>query len=137
MTRRTILVIDDDADDRTFFKEAMKEVSPEIETYTCESGIQAIALLSDETLLPPDYIFLDLNMPLMNGKECLLELGKILHRQLTKIIVLSTSALKEDMEDSIRLGAKLFLTKPNSFEGLCKILKDVIEEGWQKQFLKR
>ncbi|HVI43726.1 MAG TPA: response regulator [Chitinophaga sp.] len=129
---QTILVIDDDADDRLFFSEAIKEISSNINTHVCESGFQALKLLTDKKIENPDYIFLDLNMPKMNGKECLRELGKIIQRHLTKVIVLSTSGLVEDMQESLALGARLFLTKPSSFEALCGILRDVIDERWQK-----
>ncbi|NSL87347.1 response regulator [Chitinophaga solisilvae] len=136
MKPQTVLVIDDDADDRTFFSEAMKTISPEIHTHLCESGTEAIDLLFNKKIISPDFIFLDLNMPAMNGRECLQELRKIIHRGLTKIIVMSTSDLVEDMQDSINLGARLFVTKPDSFEALCNILKDVLEEKWQKYFLR-
>lgn len=134
MKPQTILVIDDDADDRIFFSEAMKKVSPDIEPQFCESGFQAIDLLFNKKIAIPDFIFLDLNMPMMNGKECLRELGKIIHRGITKVVILSTSDMVEDMQDSIALGARLFVTKPNTFDALCKILKDVLEEKWQKCF---
>lgn len=96
--------------------------------------MQAIDLLSHKKIASPDYIFLDMNMPMMNGKECLQELGKVIHRGLTKIIILSTSDMVEDVQESMALGARLFLTKPDSFDALCKILKDVLEEKWQKCF---
>ena len=42
--------------------------------------------------------------------------------------------MKEDMEDALRLGAKLFLTKPNTFQELCSMLRGVLEGQWQKLF---
>ncbi|MDR6570535.1 Response regulator receiver domain-containing protein [Chitinophaga ginsengisegetis] len=135
MTRpQQIMIIDDDADDRIFFQEAINNISPVIETHVCDSGIQAIAMFQENKIPAPDYIFLDFNMPLMNGRECLIELKKILQHQLTNIVILSTSDMKEDMEDAMRLGAKLFLTKPNTFQELCTMLKGVLEGRWHKIF---
>ncbi|NLR58699.1 response regulator [Chitinophaga polysaccharea] len=136
MKPQKIMIIDDDADDRSFFQEAINNISPVIETQVCDSGIQALALFQEEKSPQPDYdyIFLDFNMPLMNGRECLIELKKILQHKLTNIIILSTSDMKEDMEDALRLGAKLFLTKPNTFQELCSMLKGVLEGQWQKLF---
>jgi len=128
------MIIDDDADDRIFFQEAINNISPVIETHVCDSGIQAIAMFQENKIPAPDYIFLDFNMPLMNGRECLIELKKILQHQLTNIVILSTSDMKEDMEDAMRLGAKLFLTKPNTFQELCTMLKGVLEGRWHKIF---
>jgi len=129
-----IMIIDDDPDDRNFFQEAINNISPVIETHVCDSGIQALAMFQENKISAPDYIFLDFNMPLMNGRECLVELKKILQHKITNIIILSTSDMKEDMEDAMRLGAKLFLTKPNTFQELCSMLKGVLEGRWQKLF---
>jgi CheY-like chemotaxis protein len=129
-----IMIIDDDADDRNFFQEAINNISPVIETHICDSGIQALAMFQENKIAAPDYIFLDFNMPLMNGRECLVELKKILQHKITNIIILSTSDMKEDMEDAMRLGAMLFLTKPNTFQELCSMLKGVLEGSWQKLF---
>ncbi len=135
MTRpQQIMIIDDDADDRSFFQEAINNISPVIETHVCNSGIQALAMFQEKKITAPDYIFLDFNMPLMNGRECLIELKKILQHQLTNIVILSTSDMKEDMEDAMRLGAKLFLTKPNTFQELCVMLRGVLEGRWHKLF---
>ncbi|WP_185937042.1 response regulator [Chitinophaga polysaccharea] len=135
MTRpQQVMIIDDDADDRSFFQEAINNISPVIETHLCDSGIQALAMFQEKKITAPDYIFLDFNMPLMNGRECLIELKKILQHQLTNIIILSTSDMKEDMEDAMRLGAKLFLTKPSTFQELCTMLKGVLEGRWHRLF---
>ncbi|MGO4290699.1 response regulator [Chitinophaga sp. RAB17] len=134
MKPQQIMIIDDDADDRNFFQEAINNISPVIETHICDSGIQALALFQENKIATPDFIFLDFNMPLMNGRECLVELKKILQHKITNIIILSTSDMKEDMEDALRLGAKLFLTKPNTFQELCIMLKGVLEGSWQKLF---
>ena len=66
----TILVVDDDIDDLLFFTDALAEIDPSIRSVMAFNGIEALQKL--ETIQPPpDYIFLDLNMPKVNGKQCL------------------------------------------------------------------
>jgi CheY-like chemotaxis protein len=134
VTPQQVMIIDDDADDRSFFEEAISNISPVIETKVFSSGVQALALFEENSVYTPDYIFLDFNMPIMNGRECLVELKKILQHRMTNIVVLSTSDMQEDKEEAFRLGAKLFLTKPNTFQELCNMLKDVLEGSWQMLF---
>lgn len=69
-----------------------------------------------------DLIFLDLNMPRKNGKECLSEIGK--NRKLinTPVIIYSTSLNPVDIQETYGMGARFFLRKPNSFEELKETL---------------
>lgn len=124
--QQTVLIIDDDADDRLFLTEAITDVSPESRMHSCNSGIEALDLLSKKKIALPDFIFLDLNMPKMNGKECLVELKKLLRQTLTKIIIMSTSDMKRDIDDALTLGAHLFLTKPGTYTELCNHVKKII-----------
>lgn len=124
--QQTVLIIDDDADDRLFLTEAITDVSPGSHMHSCNSGIEALDLLSKKKIALPDFIFLDLNMPKMNGKECLVELKKILRQTLTKVIVMSTSDMKRDIEDALSLGAHLFFTKPSTYTELCNYVKKII-----------
>ncbi|MBV8252694.1 MAG: response regulator [Chitinophaga sp.] len=131
MIKRTILMIDDDADDRQLFCDALQEVAPESLALTFESGVEAITQLQNNSISTPDFIFLDINMPVMNGKECLTALKKIAHLKLTQIIMLSTSTLREDFNDAMDLGAQFFMTKPNSFTDLCDNLRNILENKWK------
>lgn len=125
-SRQIVLIIDDDEDDRLFFTEAIRHVSPDTATFTAENGLQGLELLHEKKMPAPDYIFLDLNMPIMNGKECLKELVKTVQRSITKVVMMSTSSLQEDMEDALRLGAQLFITKPHTYADLCRIVGNIL-----------
>ncbi|SHL25397.1 Response regulator receiver domain-containing protein [Chitinophaga jiangningensis] len=131
MHKRTIMMIDDDADDRQLFCDALQEVAPGTHALVFESGVEALSRLQDNTVSVPDYIFLDINMPLMNGKECLSALKKIAHLKLTQIIMLSTSAMREDFNESMELGAQFFMTKPSSFTDLCENIRNVLENKFK------
>jgi CheY-like chemotaxis protein len=69
-------------------------------------------------------------MPRLNGKQCLAELKRISDLKHIPVIIYSTSSEKRDMEETARLGAAHFLTKPNKFEELCRALTYVVEQDW-------
>jgi len=66
----TILIVDDDEDDKKLFIESVKEVDENITCITARDGQEALRFLKDENNRLPDYIFLDLRMPRINGKQC-------------------------------------------------------------------
>jgi CheY-like chemotaxis protein len=79
----------------------------------------------------PDFIFLDLNMPRMNGKQFLAEVKKIKTLQDIPVIIYSTSTDKKDILDTIELGAVYFLEKPNRFNDLTNALSNIITRKWK------
>lgn len=130
------LLIDDDPDDREIFALALEEVDKSCRLVTAKSGGEAIELLKNDPTFVPNFIFLDLNMPLMDGKECLSELKKIDHINRTPIIIFSTSSYDKDVEDTKRLGASYFLTKPSSIKALTNFLIEIFKNKGLPYFLK-
>jgi len=122
------LLVDDDEDDKEIFCLALAEVDPSIQCYIASDGIEALEMLSNPAFTP-DYIFLDLNMPLMSGKECLIEIKKRPHLGKTSVIIFSTSASQKDIEDTIELGASAFITKPPLISTLTGKLLQVFHGG--------
>lgn len=120
----TCLLVDDDDDDKEIFCLALAEVDPSIECHIASDGIEALEMLKD-TSFTPDFIFLDLNMPLMSGKECLVEIKKRRHLENTAVIIFSTSASQKDIEDTAALGASSFITKPPLMSTLTEKLLQV------------
>jgi CheY-like chemotaxis protein len=112
-----ILVVDDDIDDLSFFTDALKELDPQIECVTAMNGIEALRRLENLSVRP-DYIFLDLNMPKMNGKQCLKHIKNSVLFQSIPVIIYSTSRQPDDMDEVRELGAAAFLVKPNKFQQL-------------------
>lgn len=127
-----IMMIDDDDDDRKMFFDAAKEVSETIQCITAEDGEQALKLLSSPLSELPDYIFLDLNMPRLNGKQCLAAMKKIERLENIPVIIFTTTRREEDVEETKRLGAVHFLTKPVLFEEICDAIRFVLAEDWKK-----
>src|SRR5687768_1190491 len=105
-----ILIVDDDLDDISLFCDAVREIDADSECLLAKNGKEALILL--ETLAElPDIIFIDINMPIMNGKEFLL-IGKQ-HSRLKDIpmVMYSTTNKVKEIEEYYRLGAMGFLTK--------------------------
>ena len=121
----TILLVDDDTDDQDIFKEAACMVVPGI---TClvardgEKGMETLATL--ETL--PDYIFLDVNMPRMDGKEFLRVVKKHPVFKKIPVVIYSTSNHKSELGDYFKMGASQFITKPSEFNTLLTYLKTIL-----------
>src|SRR5688572_5754140 len=109
-TQVRILIVDDDEDDIDIFREAIEELDPSVKCLSAFNGLEALSLLAKLHTKLPDYIFLDLNMPKLNGKCCLAELKKSsVYRQIP-VIIYTTSRLESDIEETRRLGASYFLT---------------------------
>ncbi|MEO8760502.1 MAG: response regulator [Bacteroidia bacterium] len=110
MALKTIMIIDDDEDDRFFFCSAVKEINPAYICQEAKNGKEALEILRDTVKLP-DFIFLDINMPVMGGKECLAELkmdDKLKH---IPVIMYTTSSFQTDIEFTRQLGAADYFIK--------------------------
>lgn len=119
---KTILLVDDDGDDALLFKEALKRADATISlsrSTCCDSAMKL--LNSSETL--PDYIFLDINMPMVSGLDCLALLKKSKRLKDIPVIMCTTSSRDADVAGAKSLGAVMFFTKPPSFDVLVEILR--------------
>lgn len=121
------MLVDDDADDVASFCEALEGGSTSIEFQTAENGIGLFEIL---LTYRPDVIFLDINMPIMGGWDCLRRLKSSLEYQRIPVIVFSTSSAKRDIDMAYSLGALLFVTKPEDFSELSDILR-IVAKGLQ------
>jgi CheY-like chemotaxis protein len=118
-----IILADDDEDDRELFEEALSDIHPNAVLTTAKDGEELMFFLKNYH--KPDLVFLDLNMPRKNGKECLQEIKKNHELQKVPVIIYSTSVNPADIEDTFSLGAILFFKKPNSFEQLKQNVKEI------------
>lgn len=115
----TLLLIDDDADDRELFEIALEDSVNNIKFIGVGSCSEALQFLKNGGLAP-DYIFLDLNMPEMNGRDCLQELKRSIHLSRIPVVIFTTSSDPEDKKDTLAMGAAEFMTKPNKVSGLTQ-----------------
>jgi len=119
-----VLNVDDDQEDREFFCDALREVDPSINCMIAGSGMEALSLLQRKRPLP-DYIFLDINMPMMDGKQCLKALKSIPEFQAIPVIMYSTSTDTREIKECYRLGAEDFLIKPHTYDKLVHDLNSI------------
>jgi CheY-like chemotaxis protein len=122
----TCFLVDDDVDDLEIFSLAVEDLNGSIRCVTAVDGIDALDKLRKDESFTPDYIFLDLNMPRMNGKQCLSEIKKIERLTSIPVIIYSTSSNRKDIDETLKLGATHFLTKPSSISILTRELSTLL-----------
>jgi CheY-like chemotaxis protein len=126
MSATTFLLVDDDSDDTELFTEAVEAADSSVLFYSASDGKEALDKLSAKAILAPDLIFLDINMPEMNGWQFLRKLKGDDDLKDIPVIMYSTSSQATDFKNASANGALCFFTKPNSFLHLKKILEVVI-----------
>jgi CheY-like chemotaxis protein len=126
MDKRICFLIDDDEDDREIFSLALETVDSSFGCSTAKNGLEAIKQLQSSAIIP-HIIFIDLNMPYMSGKECLIAIREMKQLADVPIIMYTTSSYRKDAEDTQALGASHFLVKPSSIGALTSVLSDIIQ----------
>lgn len=123
---RHCLFIDDDVDDQEFFCDAAQTIDPEILCTFAGNGVEALSKLTDETFTP-NFIFIDMNMPKMNGRETLEQIRKMSRLNEAAVFIYSTAAAPRTTEEMMALGATDFLVKPSSVQGLQDLLGKILK----------
>ncbi len=121
----SVFLVDDDSDDTLLFNEVLNEVNPSVELICATNGQEAISMLTGNKI-EPDIIFLDLNMPRMDGKECLRLIKASPDTSAIPVIMYTTSSMPKDIQEAIAYGATCFITKPSSLKELKHILASII-----------
>jgi len=122
MRYQHIFHIDDDEDDAEIFLSAALEVSDKVSVEGFYDARTALEKLTGLEALP-DAIFLDLNMPIMDGFEFLRQVQNSTALQNVPVIILSTSSHQDTIDKTTRLGADGFITKPSDYNALVTILR--------------
>ena len=130
----TILMVDDDPDDRLLFKEACEEVRLRNPLEFLENGEQLVDYLKRRGTYAdlegepyPGIILLDLNMPLKDGREALEEIKNDAELRHIPIIILTTSKDEDDILSSYGLGASSYIVKPISLDRLMRVVNSIGE----------
>ncbi len=127
-----ILMADDDEDDQLMARDAFETNRLHNVLYFVKDGIELMDYLrrqgnfSDPSTSPrPGLILLDLNMPLMDGREALKEIKSDPELHSIPIVVLTTSSAEEDIIKTYEYGVNSFITKPVTFQGLVEAIKQI------------
>jgi CheY-like chemotaxis protein len=131
-TMRILLVEDNPADVR-LTQEAFKEWHAPVKLDIAQNGIQALSYLRQEppfeSAQRPDIILLDLNLPLMDGREVLRDIKSNPGFKQIPVVVLTTSKAEDDICKSYDLHANCYITKPVEFEDFIRVVQS-IERFW-------
>lgn len=127
---RTIILTDDDEDDRDFFRTAIETTDPDVNLLTFNDGVFLTEYLDQNPDAKPQVIFLDINMPRMNGFECLARLRKKFSPRELPVVMYTTSENDTDLEEATRLGANLYVRKPTDYRKLKTTIHDVLKIDW-------
>lgn len=120
----TILAVDDDDEDVEIFCDAIREIDPSIICLVARTGEEGLTILNSDIYLP-DFIFLDINMPGIDGNVCLKEIRKDQRLNNIPVVMFSTYSSKKDQPVYEALGAS-FVLKQNSYSRLVAELKKVL-----------
>lgn len=130
--RITIVVADDDADDRLMIRDALEENRLANDVHFAKDGVELMEYLrrtgpyGDREKSPrPGLILLDLNMPKMDGREALKEIKSDPKLRDIPVVVLTTSKAEEDIYRTYNLGVNSFITKPVTFASLVTIMREL------------
>ncbi len=125
-----ILMADDDEDDQFMARDAFETNRLHNVLYFVKDGVELMEYLrhqgnfSDPSTSPrPGLILLDLNMPLMDGREALKEIKSDPELRSIPVVVLTTSSAEEDIIKTYEYGVNSFITKPVTFQGLVEVIK--------------
>jgi CheY-like chemotaxis protein len=129
---KNFFLIDDDPDELDIFSEALNEVDPECQCTWADSPFTALEKLKTEV---PDIIFLDINMPRMDGFECLREIRKLKSLAGVPVILYSNGINAEACNKAISYGAAGCVRKAADIPKLTQIIKRVMKKQEDQVFL--
>jgi CheY-like chemotaxis protein len=127
----TILMADDDVDDRELAREALAESRVLNDLHAVNDGAELLEFVRHEGAYTaenaprPDLILLDLNMPKVDGREALAALKNDPKFRSIPVVILTTSRAEEDVVRSYDLGANSFISKPVTFAGLVEVMREL------------
>ncbi|WP_158975304.1 response regulator [Cellulophaga sp. L1A9] len=126
-----IALADDDEDDRLLFKDAIEEIKIKTKLSLFTNGKELMDYLVLPNVILPEVIFLDLNMPIKNGMQCLKEIRDHAKLRDLSVAIYSTSSSERDIEETFVNGANVYINKPNSFGELRTVIEKVLQLNWQ------
>jgi CheY-like chemotaxis protein len=128
-----VFIADDDEDDQLLFQEVIRELPYLVHLSMARDGEETLKVLESMPQLP-DLLFLDLNMPIINGLECLQQMKrnpKLMH---LPVVIFSTSSFPGNINKVYELGAHLYIRKPNDFYTFKRAIQHVFSINWRQTF---
>jgi CheY-like chemotaxis protein len=133
-----ILMAEDDEDDQSFFRQALLDAGIASVLTTVPDGEQLLDVLQNlKKPHFPDIIFLDINMPGMDGKSCLREIRRQERFAKIPVIILTTSTRPKDIEETYRDGANRYISKMIFYSDGLKWMGRLFATGWRKGLIDR
>jgi two-component system, chemotaxis family, response regulator Rcp1 len=124
-----VLLVEDSPGDVRLTQEAFKDAKVHINLHVASDGVEAMAFLGREgkyaSVLRPDLILLDLNLPKKDGREVLAELKDSPELKSIPVVILTTSASQADIQGSYEHHANCYITKPVDLDGFLKVVKSI------------
>lgn len=127
---RYILLVDDDPDEHVLFEDALRELPQSPKLQYARDGQHLIQWLTDDQSVLPAIIFLDLNMPRINGYECLKMIRTSARFTHVPVVIFSTSSQTQAIDTVYEQGANYYVRKPNTFALLKEAIARVLEIDW-------
>ena len=121
-------LIDDDVDDQEIFYLALKEVNAAVNCSCANDAIQALEKLRNDLTFTPQCIFLDMNMPRIDGKQCLQSIKEIQRLKDVPVFMYSTYADAKIIGEAKQMGASDFIIKPASIPLLVQVLTELFTQ---------
>ncbi|WP_018616613.1 response regulator [Segetibacter koreensis] len=118
-----IVIADDDHEDVELLKESLAKSCSDLDFTLADNGCNLLNAL--KTTSPPDLIILDINMPVMDGKECLKVIKSNQLMKAIPIMMYSTSTNKKDIEACYSFGADYYVIKPSSIEEIEQLAEEI------------
>lgn len=121
----TVLLIEDDPDDQLLFVEVINKLSATVQCHIASNGSEGLDLI--DKMPRPDVIFLDINMPIMNGFEFLDVFRQIEIFETVPVYVLTTGSDDRLRSEAFRRGATEFLVKSSDFKSYCRLIEEILK----------
>ena len=122
------LLVDDDKDDQEIFRFALKKVNPAVSCLLANDGVFALEQLQEDTAKLPEFIFIDINMPRLNGIQVLGELKKIDGLKQIPVYMYSTSGQPDIVQKCKKMGAADFIVKSANLSDLEEALRGILKD---------
>jgi len=129
---QNIWLADDDPEDCAIFRDVLEQLVPTASLTTISNGEQLMNQLTPSH--KPDILFLDINMPLKTGLECLVEIRAQRPFSRLPIVIFTSSKQDKDITKSYGFGANLYYSKPSSFAKLIDDMGDLFKMNWNDPY---